>query len=429
MRAMRLSRFLTWRPGLLARNILGSTGWMGLRVLIMGVYFVALARLFGPADYGLLTTGVALASILGPLTGLGLSPLIVLHGSRDPQHLSGYCGKFLTVWLISVPLLCVFAGFLWYWFLSSRIGIWVMFPLVFAELVFMPLLGAIYHALQAKEIIVPAFRVDALIASLRLVAVLVLLWLDLNEMSVFAWLYLLSVLVGLIFGAYLYRARVGSLFSLVRPTWADFVDAGAFLLLDLKSRAAGALDKLFLLNMHGAQAVGLYSAGLRVIEAATLPFQAFLRSVAPRLFRRQNGVDSGPRASLGIVVGVISVLGLLVAVAIYLLAPFLPVLLGHDWSESVDVVRWLALFPLLYGLHHTLLVRVVGIASPGTRLGIELIGLLVGVLAYVLLIPGLGILGAVFGQIASHVMVILLATAFLLRHQQRALLGGAGSGR
>ena len=56
---------------------------MGLRVAIMASYLVALTRLLGPADYGGLTTAIAAASLLGPLSSLGFSPLILLHGSRN----------------------------------------------------------------------------------------------------------------------------------------------------------------------------------------------------------------------------------------------------------------------------------------------------------------------------------------------------------
>jgi O-antigen/teichoic acid export membrane protein len=248
--------------------------------------------------------------------------------------------------------------------------------------------------------------------------VLALLALGISDMTVFAWLYLLSALAGLFFGLHLLRAQLGPLMSLVRPTLSDFGDAGAFLLLDLNSRAAGALDKLFLLRLAGPNAVGLYSAGLRVIEAASMPFSALLRSIAPRLFRRENGLDSGPRADIVAVAAVVTALGLLVAVIVYALAPLLPVLLGSDWDKSVSVVRWLALFPLLYGLHHTLLTRVVGISSPRTRLWIELLGLVTSVLLYVFLIPGFGMLGAVLGQLGSHAMAILLAVAVLLRYRQ-----------
>lgn len=415
---MQFGRHLIWRPGLLARNVFGSTWWMGLRVAIMASYLVALTRLLGPADYGGLTAAIAAASLLGPLTGLGLSPLIVLHGSRNETDLSVYWGKFLSVWLASVPLLCILVFFLWYAMLSDGISLGAMVPLAVAEVALMPLLGGAYHALQAKEIIVPAFRIDAFIATLRLAVVLLLLFFGINDLSVFAWLYLMSTLAGLAFALRVLGGQLGGLTSLVRPSLSDFGDAGAFLLLDLNGRAAGALDKLFLLHLQGSHAVGLYSAGLRVIEAASMPFGALLRSVAPRLFRRENGADAGPRASMRAVAAAVTVLGLLIAGAVYLLAPLLPVLLGADWGKSVSIVRWLALFPLLYGLHHTLLTRVVGISSPRTRLWIELAGLITGVLLYAALIPCLGMLGAVLGQLGSHGVAILLALVVLLQRRQ-----------
>jgi len=402
------------------RNTLGSMLWMGIRATIMAAYLVALTRLLGPTDYGVLTAAIAVSSLFGPFTGLGLSPLIVLHGSRAHNNLAPCCGKFLAVWSGSIPILGLLVFVLWSRTLSDTLGWITMAPLAVSEVVVIPLLGGAYHVLQAKEVIVPAFQIDVSIAAMRLAAVLLLLLLGVDSITVFSWLYLMATCVGLGFALRLLRSHLDTLLVVTRPSFADLRDASAFLLLDLNSRASGALDKVFLLNLQGTHSVGVYSAGLRVSEAATLPFGALLRSTAPRLFRRQNGVDSGPRTSTKVVAAVTVGLGTLVAAAIYLLAPLLPVLLGPDWKESVGIMRWLAFLPLLYGLHHTLLTRVVGIASAGTRLQIELLGLAASIVLYATLIPHLGMLGAVVGQLGNHAIAIVLALVVLLHLRRRA---------
>lgn len=417
---MRLHQYLAWRPGLLIKNVFGSTFWIGARVVIMGIYLVVLTRLLGPVEYGALTAAIAFATLFSPFTGLGLSQLIVLHGSRASEKVVTYWGKFIATWLSTAPILTLIIIMLWDNILSSTLSWFAIVPLVISEVFFMPLLGAVYHVLQAKDEIIPAFKIDTSIAALRLGIVILFLLLHIDSIAIFTWLYLLTTLIGLFLGLWLLRLHLENILFTTLPSINDFRDGGAFLLLDLNSRATGALDRMFLFNFQGAELVGLYSAGLRVVEAAMLPFTALIRTIAPRLFRRENGLDSGPTISILISLVVTMALGILIAVVIYILAPVLPVLLGPEWVESVNVMRWLAFLPLLYGLHHTLLTRVVGIASPGTRLRIELAGLAISITLYITLIPSLGVLGAILGQLGSHAVTTLLAGSVLLYLHQLA---------
>src|ERR1035441_1202794 len=70
-----------------ARDTGHLTAGQGLRLLIQAIYFVLIARILGPSNYGAFAAIVALAGVLSPFSGLGTSNLFIKNvrsGKRSP---------------------------------------------------------------------------------------------------------------------------------------------------------------------------------------------------------------------------------------------------------------------------------------------------------------------------------------------------------
>ena len=102
----------------LARN----TAWMfigaGLRVVIQGLYFIAIARTLGANKYGAFIGVLALVGIAVPFGDLGTGNLLVKNVSRDQEPLRDLLGESIGhdggFWLGAYHNACCFSLILSY---------------------------------------------------------------------------------------------------------------------------------------------------------------------------------------------------------------------------------------------------------------------------------------------------------------------------
>src|SRR5271156_2400354 len=93
------------RESALARN----AGWMvlgqGSGFLLQSVYFVLIARLLGPSEYGLYAGAFALTSILGQFSAIGSGTLFLRYVTADRKQFSVYWGNILVTTTVASVLI------------------------------------------------------------------------------------------------------------------------------------------------------------------------------------------------------------------------------------------------------------------------------------------------------------------------------------
>ena len=92
-------RWRELRSSSLARN----ASWMflgqGVSMLCLGAYFILLARLLGPIEYGIYAGVFAMVSILSAYSALGSHFTLLRHVSPDPEKFALYWGNVLVTTL------------------------------------------------------------------------------------------------------------------------------------------------------------------------------------------------------------------------------------------------------------------------------------------------------------------------------------------
>ena len=92
---------------LLVRNTLWMLGADGGTTIILAVYFVVLARVLQPSEFGAFAGALALVSIVAPFAGWGASKVLVMAVARDPRVFAMYWGNALVSIVITATCLLI----------------------------------------------------------------------------------------------------------------------------------------------------------------------------------------------------------------------------------------------------------------------------------------------------------------------------------
>ncbi len=106
-------------------------------------------------------------------------------------------------------------------------------------------------------------------------------------------------------------------------------------------------DRVLLLRFDHKVDAGLYSLGARIVQFGYLPLRMLLRSYDADLF---GAGKHGVRAAL-VVTRRMAVTGMALSVAmtagLVVFAPLVPLVAGEKYDDALDVIRWLALLPVV----------------------------------------------------------------------------------
>ena len=403
---------IRWRPGGLARSGLVLLGWMLLRAAMQAATVVWLARQLGAQPYGQFVAVVAASSFFTPFVGLGLSHMLLRNAARDPAHAGNYLARALRWWLRTL-LPCVAASVVVaLWLLPERIALLALVVVAAAELSATSLTELCARHLQAQQRTHAFGAVNAGLPGARLVA-LGLLWAGTGDPGVTAvlWTYAAS---GLIYAALLWlplRAAAKAP-DAVLPEPMTARSGLPFSLAVFATKLQGEFNKP-MLAQAGFGLAGTYNVAQRVVEMASLPVLALQEALWPRLYAQANPARQLRRTGAALLV-----LALALGVALWLVAPLLPVVFGADFADAVAVLRLLAWSPMLqvmrallnyHAIHHGRMQQI-GWAYA--------IGGVVSVVSVAVLTPVYGLAGAVWASyIAEIAMISFLVHGALRTHQ------------
>lgn len=410
------------RVGKMGRNTLVGSAGLGFRALLQAGYLIALTRLLGPDNYGLLAGCVAAATLLAPLSGWGAGYVFLEKVSRDRSMGGGVWASVLLQTALSGAVLAAIMVILGL-ALSLRVSLLELGLLAVAELIALPIAQAATLALMSQERGVLASIVLCLVPAGRLVGVLSLAPLGISA-SVDT--VVLMHFIGSVVGALLAALFVGCAVS-----WPDW---GARLSLRKSAGegtryAVGSLvatsypesDKVLILQLLGTNAAGQYTAAFRIISVFVLPISALINAALPRLF-----VQTGSHGK-GSVLRAITVAALgyavFAAVLSIVAAPLMPLLFGAAYAPAVPLVGMLSAWIPLVALHQCGASALTSGGLQSSRVVIEAIGLVGVVASNFLLLPVLGIAGAVWSLLAVEAFLAMACWAVLLVRGKKLGLG------
>lgn len=392
-----------WRPGKLARNTLLATGWQGLRLMLQFAYLIVVARLLGAAGYGTFSGIVALAATLSPLAGVGFGLILVKQVARHPELFPRYWGKALTATAVSAPLLILVMGTMAALILPDTGESLALLVVGVSELLLVPLITACANAYQAHERLGAAIFNFVLLNGGRLLSIGALALYDSRpDLNLFAIAYLAGTALPTAACLIITTRTFGRPIAELRGLTSEFREGLGFAASGVTGVAQSEIDKSLLLRLDGALATGTYSVATRIVSAASVPLISFVLAAVPQLFRSGASGTAGSRQTASTLLVPVLLYGAVAGGAIYLLAPWLPSILGEEFAGSVSVIRMLALLPSLIGISSLLLAVLSCSGAQPARVKIELLALGLGIGLNIALIPALGVSGAVYAALASQ---------------------------
>jgi O-antigen/teichoic acid export membrane protein len=376
---------------------------MLLRAVAQATAVLVLARLLGAEGYGQLVAVFAVASFVSPFVGLGLSNIVLRNGAKDPGGLWLYRACALRVLRLTLLPAIVVACLLALLLLPDDIPRVAAFCAIAGELAATSLVELRARDQQALHRVGAFGAINAGLPVVRLIALLFLYVLVVDpNVQLVLWVYsgasaAYAVSLWLPIGKGQWRAPATESMSLTEGV--------PFCMASFAMRLQAEFNKPVLAHL-GFDLVGTYNAAQRAIDLASMPSSAFQESLWPRLY-----AENTDQRRLRVAGMLLLLLAVGCGVAVWLIAPILPLVLGDDFANAVGVARCLALLPLLQSMRALLSFHV--IRRDYTQLigWAYAMGAVASVVGVMMLVPGYGIMGAVISTYVAEgaMMIVLMA--------------------
>jgi O-antigen/teichoic acid export membrane protein len=321
-----------------------SSGSLASASLAQLITFAILARALGPAEFGLFVQISAVTAIAVQICGLGASDSLLRRVSVEPGSYPLLLGHNLL--LIGVTgIVLVFGGVAtmssWTPFHSRPdIDVWTIALLFFSNVVLVRAIVLVETVFLSLGRLRSANRsVIGFAVARTATAALACIVFGVSSLSEWAvWQFCGHLLYALMGAAWL-RPLGLPRFGIVR----DELRLGILFSSQFVVRALRSNMDLFVIGLLAPiETVGSYGVARRIMDSSYLSIDAFNRLVYPRFARAScDGLHvllpAAKRA-----VGAALALGIVTFLALFVLAPYLPLLFGRDYHDLAFFVRCLS---------------------------------------------------------------------------------------
>jgi O-antigen/teichoic acid export membrane protein len=395
----------------------------GLRLVIQGFYFVEIARSLGASQYGGFVGVVALVGIAFPFADWGSGPLLVEKVSREHTLFAIYWGRALVTIVTTGSVLWLLVLALSRFALPAQIPIGLVVAVSASDLFGLSLITVCGNAFQAFDRLNWTAGISVLISASRLAAASALIAVHHHPTPIeWGYMYLLSTGSVALFSVAMVLSKLGRPdFTSLRTTRG--VRDGCYYSLGLSAQTIyNDIDKTMLARLGTLQATGIYGAAYRLIDVSFVPINSLLIAAYANFLRvGLGGVDACFSYAKPILV---RTLGYAAAVGAMLLvgAGVVPHLLGAEYAETAEALRWLAVLPGLRAVSYLFCNVLTGSGHQGVRSLVQVCVAVFNVLVNLWIIPLYSWRGAAWSSIASDGLLACGAAAavFLIARRERA---------
>ncbi|WP_306549549.1 oligosaccharide flippase family protein [Desulfobulbus sp.] len=405
---------MSWKPGKLARNTVIMAFGMGVRAVAQAVIVVITARILGVEGFGSFVAVLSIAGTLSGLSGLGAHVILVRDVACDPGKFRQSWGQTLMAFFWGVPVVVpLFFAMAW-GFLPDSIP-WTVISLIgIGELILNPLANTGTYAYQGFERIGAAAIMQLSPVLFRLLGAVMLLVIvpitaSPNPLVLWSCLYTGTTFASLLFIHHRVANEIGRpIFPNILRSYAHLKESTPFSFWGIADKFYVDADKFMLARFASLSSAGVYSAGYRFVEMAFLPLHALLNAASPRFFRSaQNGILSALSYSRRICLAPL-IYAISAGCVLFFAAPILPCLLGKEFEEAVNVIRWLAWLPLVTVPRLLLQYPLATNGLQRTGMLVVIAGACVNLALNFCMIPWWGWRGAVVATYLAEVLMSLL---------------------
>jgi O-antigen/teichoic acid export membrane protein len=415
------------------QKILKNLGWLFVdRLLRVGVGLVVgswVANYLGPKQFGLFNYAIAFVSLFGSLSSLGLDSIVVRDIVRQPERRAEILGSALS--------LRVLGGCLTLLITVNTIGWLRPGETVLHWLVGLSAAGMIFQAFDTIDLwfqsqVQSRFTIYAKnVAFLAVSGIRIALIQAQAPLIAFAWASLAEVIISGIGLVYTYQfSRNQSNPQSIRHWRINFAymkqvlsDSWAISLSGIAIVVQARIDQVMLGQMIGDDAVGQYSAAMRLIEFFGFIPMIVQSSVAPSITAAKAQGEQIYHDKLLNIYRLMFILFILVSVPVALLANKMVALLYGDDYKQAGIL--LSLFAIRLLFTNFSVARGLYIANESLfrySLITAISGSLINIGLNAILIPDFAAAGSIWATIISFMFTTFIIDYFFVSTRQNLML-------
>jgi O-antigen/teichoic acid export membrane protein len=358
----------------LALSSLRTIAIMATRIAVQGLTLILVTRLFGPTLYGGYIAAASLAVVMGLIPNLGSGYILMKRAASNPEAAGDVWsyGWPLTIGLglllsIAFPLIAhLIAG--------GVLSITALAIIGAVELLISPLTLLLSFVLQAVGRVPTGQMLLTLPLFLRMCAATACLLFPGITVTGFVITQAVAAAAGLMAALGITSRIVALSWKARRPSREELTSGSGYAAMHVVAANPTEFDKIVspvLLDEHSA---GIYSATSRIMNAVVMPMVGVLLAAQPRLFRHAGEPTEGGRKLIATLGGLAAIWGLIGGVAMYGLAPVIPLMLGNQYSQAAKLMPFVALAAPFVSLRLAAGTILVALGHPLQRLQFELAG-------------------------------------------------------
>lgn len=384
----------------------------GLRLGAGLVVFVIIARWLGPAPFGEFAYWLAIATLLTVPVNFGFSTLILRSFGSHPGRARETLSEVLTTKLVlGVAVLLV--GLVVLTLMDSQNARGLFFMLLVAQLFesFAEFYGL---GFRVQGHFAQESATATIVASIQL-AMMSAAAFFLRDLSAVALAFMLSRLIGLIFTRYRSQVLTGAIGldalrkvpQTLKRAWAYALELGLM-------TAYGQIDTLIIHHTLGAHAVGLYQAGMKLVQGTSRLAPILAQVLLPTLAQKA-GIPNEFRQMSARVLGVFGAAGLTCLLVLVVFADGLTAaLFGAQYASLTSLLPWFGLLLCTRFLETGAGLVIVACGLQNRKVWFVAGQLLVLLVSGYVALQSFGLRGWLIANIGT-VVCLLLAYAWLMR--------------
>jgi O-antigen/teichoic acid export membrane protein len=395
----------------MSNNIRRNTIWItigqGGRLVIQATYFTLIARSLGVSNYGAFVGAVALVGSLYPFGALGRGNLLIKSVTRDNTTFPKCWGDaLLTTWICG-PVLTGVVLLAALFILPPTVPKTLALVVALADILGLNLITICGQAFQSFERLGWTATINVLISASRLTGALILYGFN-HHPAVLQWgyMYLVTTAAVTIFSCLLVNAKLGKPVFHLPNTWADLIE-GVYFSISLAAQTIyNDIDKTMLVRFSTLAASGIYGAAYRIIDVSFAPVSAALYATYPGLFREGAAGLASSLAYAKPVLKRAAMYSGAVTCSLLLGAGLVPYILGQQFHNSAEALRWLAPLPMLKAGHYFISDALAGAGHQRERSLVQIGVAVFNILLNLWIIPRYSWRGAAWSSLASDGLLL-----------------------
>lgn len=401
------------RSSSMVRNASWLVMGQGAGLLLQAVYFILLARLLGPVEYGVYAGAFAFTSLVAPYSPLGTGTVFLRYVALDARTFAVYWGNILAVTLLVGSLTVLGLHFVGAHLLNPSSAALIALAGV-SNCIFAQLIVETSRVFQTFEQMRSTAILNLLTSAARTLTAATMLYL-LHRATAWQWAAASTTVSGLAALAtvsliYLKFGRPKFSFRTFRRHATEGFGYAAAM---STASVYNDLDKTMLSHYGMNHENGIYAMAYRIVDIATIPIFSIRDAAMPRLFKlgHQNLKATWDLARR--LLGRSAALAALCSVGMVALSGLIPLVLGKGFAESPIALRWLCLIPLLRSVHQMTGSALTGAGFQSWRTTAQVIAAVLNLGLNLWLIPRAGWLGAAWASVATDGALAILCWSML----------------